>query len=183
MKYYLLSDKFSTNDAQFFAAADHTGTSIIERLERNELDVPFVYLELRHQNWQLSDKPPSSTSELILRNRVANVIRGSCKIDPTVKSYPAVFYYRSIENIVSREYECWIPRTMNDVLDRRKAIAKYYNEQILHVERWVLSAERIPPFDLFFTLPNQWIVTGRFQNVCVEFGVSGIGFQDVEVAV
>ena len=157
---------------QYVSAVDAHGKTLFENLLPSKKP-SHAYLH-PPSGVEVLDRLLTSGNEFILSTRASQVL-ANCDIDPAIARCPIIALPLSRDQAPISGYKLWYSELNHDIL-HEYALTRKFKGRVLSVFEWVAAIERIPNYDLFLGLPNQWFVSERFVDLAFENRLSGFGF-------
>ncbi len=179
LDYFLLSPQIE-DSGEFLTALDSSGNSLWSKTNPKLASFSRVYLQITKRA-KIDDLAPSIGNELILSKKASEALTAEVRVCSFIQSVPAVFYRRTVSEIVSDKYVFWWSQKTHQVLDMNASNVRFYKHYILTVNKWVLRRDLVPDYDIFLGPTNKWIVSSIFKSVCLEWNLTGFHFEPVEI--
>jgi uncharacterized protein DUF1629 len=176
--YFLLSAEID-DSGEVFTALDSSGTSLWTTTHLDPAKVSQVYLKITKRS-KLNDLAPSIGNELILSKNASAALVDGVRFCSFMRSVPALFYRRTLNEVVDDKYIFWWSLKPHPVLDIDASSIRFYKHHILTVNKWVLRRDLVPDCDIFLGPTDKWLVSSIFKNACLEGKLTGFCFEPVE---
>lgn len=122
----------------------------------------------------------SCGGELIISSRACAVLK-AVRLSPADRFIPTRILTQR-EKPLEDEYFVLHPEKQHDILNHERSEFKYFvggEKMIRAVVKWTVRPETIPPLDLFYGFPGDWLATECTVQAVCDAGLTGLKFTEL----
>lgn len=174
-KIYLFDSDDIKGGYLFHSATDAHGVSF-DDLEEKELNKAYVKVDRKGK--VLADRLFSIGNDLLVSRNLLKLFQRMNHQEFKVMPVEIDLGKEGINN----NYLLLLPPKPIDILDYKKSDLKTYKEYVLSVRKWVALGRKVPDFDIFYAVPNSWVVSGKLKEEIESRNYTGNRFDEIILA-